>query len=174
MATAAHSNTTLVTRVGPLHADHIEPGQVVTGNPTSSSTLPGLVLTMLRHGRLTPGERLLDLATGSGYSAELACHWLGDQYVTTLDVDPYLTQAATVRLDRTGLRPKVVTADATADELLPDQYDRIVSMVSVPCIPAPWLAALAPGGRLVNTLAGTGLIVTADKTRDGGAAGQVE
>ncbi|MZE54811.1 protein-L-isoaspartate(D-aspartate) O-methyltransferase, partial [Streptomyces sp. SID5770] len=68
-------------------------GQVYTGHPTSSSTLPSLVLTMLRHGRVHPGVRLLDVATGSGYSAALACARLGDQAVTTLDIDPYLTQA---------------------------------------------------------------------------------
>ncbi|SEE84625.1 Protein-L-isoaspartate O-methyltransferase [Streptomyces sp. 2131.1] len=172
-ATAAYSNTTLVTRVGPVHADHIEPGQIVTGNPTSSSTLPGLVLTMLQHGRLTPGVRLLDLATGSGYSAALACRRLGDDLVTTLDIDPYLTAAATERLARIGCTPTVVTADAGAEEL-PGTFDRIVSMVSMPRIPASWLAALAPGGRLVTTIAGTGLIVTADKTEDGGAQGRVE
>ncbi|MGA5089269.1 MULTISPECIES: hypothetical protein [unclassified Streptomyces] len=48
-------------------------------------------MTMLRHGRLTPGVRLLDVATGSGYSADLACQRLGDDLVTTLDVAPYLT-----------------------------------------------------------------------------------
>ncbi|WP_343238048.1 hypothetical protein [Streptomyces sp. SID2999] len=47
-------------------------------------------------------------------------------------------------------------------------------MVSVPRVPASWLQALQPGGRLVTTLAGTGLIITADKTPDGGAAGRVE
>jgi hypothetical protein len=116
--------------------------------------------------------RLLDLATGSGYSAALACHRLRDDLVTTLDVDPYLTQAAADRLDRIGWHPTVVTADAGQE--LPGTYDRIVSMVSVPRIPAAWLTALAPGGRLVTTLTGTGLIVTADKTDDGGAVGRVE
>ncbi|MET8183342.1 protein-L-isoaspartate(D-aspartate) O-methyltransferase [Streptomyces sp. NPDC005336] len=171
-AKAAYSDTTLVTRVGPVHADHAEPGQAVTGHPTSSSTLPSLVVTMLRHGRLTPGLRLLDLATGSGYSAALACHRLGDDLVTTLDVDPYLTQAAAERLGRIGRHPVVVTADAGGE--LPGTFDRIVSMVSVPRIPAQWLKSLAPGGRLVTTIAGTGLIVTADKSDDGGATGCVE
>ncbi|MFF4402529.1 protein-L-isoaspartate O-methyltransferase [Streptomyces sp. NPDC001480] len=128
---------------------------------------------MLRHGRLTPGVRLLDLATGSGYSAALACQRLGDDLVTTLDVDPYLTQAAAERLDWIGWHPTVVTVDAAADEL-PGTFDRIVSMVSMPRIPASWLAALTPGGRLVTTIEGTGLIVTADKTEDGGAKGRVE
>ncbi|MFJ9822207.1 protein-L-isoaspartate(D-aspartate) O-methyltransferase [Streptomyces sp. NPDC101151] len=171
-AKAAYSDTTLVTRLGPVHADHAETGRPVTGHPTSSSTLPSLVLTMLQHGRLTPGVRLLDVATGSGYSAAVACHRLGDELVTTLDVDPYLTQAAAERLDRIGRHPHVVTADAGKE--VPGTFDRIVSMVSMPRIPASWLAALAPGGRLVTTIAGTGLIITADKMNDGGATGRIE
>jgi hypothetical protein len=47
-------------------------------------------------------------------------------------------------------------------------------MTSVAPVPASWLAALRPGGRLVTTLAGTGLLVTANCTRDGGAKGQTE
>ncbi|MFE2969941.1 methyltransferase domain-containing protein [Streptomyces sp. NPDC059340] len=171
-ATAAYSDTTLVTRIGPVHADQAETGQTVTGHPTSSSTLPSLVVTMLRHGRLAPGVRLLDVATGSGYSAALACHRLGDDLVTTLDVDPYLTAAAAERLDRIGRHPRVVTADANSE--LPGTFDRIVSMVSMPRIPAQWLTALAPGGRMVTTITGTGLIITADKDDDGGATGRVE
>jgi len=31
----------LVTRIGPLHADHASPGDHPAGLPTSSSTLPG-------------------------------------------------------------------------------------------------------------------------------------
>ncbi|MET8815297.1 protein-L-isoaspartate(D-aspartate) O-methyltransferase [Streptomyces sp. NPDC004549] len=168
----AYSDTTLVTRVGPVHADHTPDGQVVTGHPTSSSTLPGLVVSMLEHGRVMQGNRLLDLATGSGYSAALACDLLGDRLVTTMDVDPYLTEAASDRLDCIGHHPDVFTGDAAGE--LPGTFDRIVSMVSVPRIPATWLHALAPGGRLVTTIAGTGLIVTADKTPDGGATGRVE
>ena len=171
-ARAAYSDTTLVTRVGPVHADLAEPGQTYTGLPTSSSTHPSLVLTMLRHGRLAPGTRLLDVATGSGYSAALACHRLGDEMVTTLDVDAYLSEAAAERLERIGYRPDVLTADAAAD--LPGIFDRIVSMVSVPRIPASWLRGLAPQGRLVTTIAGTGLIITADKGPNGGAIGRVE
>ncbi|MFE2071403.1 methyltransferase domain-containing protein [Streptomyces misionensis] len=171
-AAAAYSDTTLVTRVGPVHADQAVSGQTVTGLPTSSSTLPSLVVSMLDHGRLAPGMRLLDVATGSGYSAALACHRLGDEMVTTLDVDAYLTEAAAERLERIGCHPDVVTADATAE--LPGVFDRIVSMVSVPRIPVSWLRGLAPQGRLVTTIAGTGLIITADKTPDGGATGRVE
>ena len=49
-----------------------------------------------------------------------------------------------------------------------------MSTVAVRPIPASWLAALRPGGRLVTTITGTSLLVTADKTPDGGAAGRTE
>ncbi|WP_327238471.1 hypothetical protein OG349_06260 [Streptomyces sp. NBC_01317] len=52
-------------------------------------------------------------------------------------------------------------------------YDRIVATVAVPTVPVSWLEALAPGGRLVTTLARTGLIIVADKSADGGATGHV-
>ena len=169
---AAYADTTLVTRVGAVHADHASADAPVVGVPTSSSTNPGLVTAMFRHGRMSHGIRLMDMATGSGYSAALAAYRLGDANVTTMDIDPYLTAAATERLHSIGLRPQVVTGDASGE--LPDQYDRIVSMVSVPRIPASWLGALRPAGRLVTTLANTGLILTADKQPGGGAIGRIE
>jgi protein-L-isoaspartate O-methyltransferase len=169
---AAYSDQTLITRIGGLHADHARPGDVPSGRPTSSSTLPGLVVRMLRHLEVHDRAEVLDVATGSGYSAALLSNRLGADRVTSIDVDPYVTRIAAERLDGIGLRPKVVTCDATG--ALPGEYDRIVSMVSVRPIPASWLAALRPGGRLVTVISGTSLIITATRTKDGGAAGQVE
>ena len=97
---------------------------------------------------------------------------LGTEHVTSADVDPYLTAAAAERLDSVGLRPTVLTVDATST--LPGRYDRIVATVAVRPVPTSWLVALRPGGRLVTTIAGTGLILTADKTDDGGAIGRIE
>lgn len=170
--TATYSDQTLVTRIGPLHADHAGAGETATGRATSSSTLPGLVVKMYRYGRLYEGADLLDVATGSGYGTALAARVLGEQHVTALDVDPYLTEAARERLDRIGLQPNVITCDATGP--IPGDYDRIVSMVSVRPVPASWLSALRPGGRLVTTIANTSMILTAWKTDDGGAVGQIE
>ncbi|MFJ8301253.1 methyltransferase domain-containing protein [Streptomyces sp. NPDC094447] len=167
---AAYSDTTLVTRVGSLHADHAEPGAVVTaGSSTSSSTLPSLVLGMYRHADFTDGCRTL-VTTGTGYGTALACRYLGADRVTSVDIDPYLVEAATDRLATIGLRPETAVCDLTQGPL-PGEFDRIVSTVSVPTIPAPWLEALRPHGRLVTTITGTGLILYADKTPDGGAVG---
>ncbi|MEU3510816.1 protein-L-isoaspartate(D-aspartate) O-methyltransferase [Streptomyces longwoodensis] len=169
---AAYSNRTLVTRVGPLHADEVQTGTAGRGLPTSSSTLPGLVVAMYRHAAITDSSRVL-VTTGSGYGTALACWRLGADQVTSVDVDPYLVKAASTRLAwGLGMHPRMAVCDVTGP--LPGEYDRIVSTVSVRPVPVSWLAALRPHGRLVTTLAGTGLIITADRTDDGGAVGRVE
>ncbi|MFD8565171.1 hypothetical protein ACFV1N_48580 [Streptosporangium canum] len=104
--------------------------------------------------------------------AALLAHRVGDDRVTSIDVDPYLVEAAAGRLESIDLRPNVLAVDATGP--VPGEYDRIVSMVSVRPIPASWLTALRPGGRLVTVIANTSLILTAAKTDDGGAEGQIE
>ncbi|MFF4603981.1 methyltransferase domain-containing protein [Streptomyces sp. NPDC001339] len=169
---AAYNDTSLVTQLGTLHADRAKPDDRPEGTPSSSATLPSLVVQMFRHVRPDQGMDVLDVGTGSGYSSALLCHRFGDRHVTSMDVDPYLTEAARERLADVGHRPEVVTLDATGK--LPATYDRIVAMVSVPRIPASWLTALRPGGRLVCTISGTGMVIGADKTADGGAAGRVE
>jgi protein-L-isoaspartate O-methyltransferase len=169
---AAYADRTLVTRVGPAHADHATPGSTTPGgHPTSSSTLPGLVVTMYRHAMIADDSRVL-VTTGTGYGTALLCRRLGAELVTSVDVDAHLVKTAGERLDSIGLHPHTAVVDITGN--LPGEYDRIVSTVSVRPVPASWLAGLRPGGRLVTTLAGTGLIVTADKTEDGGAVGRVE
>jgi protein-L-isoaspartate O-methyltransferase len=167
---AAYSDRTLVTRVGPLHAEDARPDTVTSGLPTSSSTLPGLVVQMYRHAVIADDSEVL-VTTGSGYGTALACRRLDDKRVTSIDVDPRLVGAAGERLDVLGLHPQLEVCDITGT--LPGQYDRIVSTVSVRPVPASWLAALRPGGRLVTTIAGTGLILTADTTDDGGAVGRI-
>lgn len=169
---AAYSDRTLVTRLGALHADRARPGDHPAGRPASSATQPGLVVQMYRLAALTGHEDTLDVGTGSGYGCALLARRLGGRHVTSVDVDDYLVKAAAVRLAGIGLHPQVTVCDATGP--LPGTYDRIVSMTSVAPIPASWLSALRPGGRLVTALAGTGLVVTADKTLDGGAAGRTE
>ncbi|EIV92260.1 methyltransferase domain-containing protein [Frankia sp. QA3] len=167
----AYANRSLATRIGPLHADHAAENDRPEGRPTSSSTHPGLVLTMYRHAHLAEGLDILDVGAGSGYGAALLARRYGDKHVTTVDVDRYLVEAAAQRMAALGLHPTALAADATGP--LPGEYDRIVSMVSVPHIPPSWLAALRLGGRLVTTIAGTWMILTVTKTRKG-VVGQVE
>lgn len=134
--------------------------------------LPSLNVSMLQHTRIGDRDALGHIGSGPGYADALACRRLRDKQVTSMDVDPYLVDAARAHLDEMELHPTVASVDATGD--LPGMFDRIVATVSVRPIPASWLAALTPGGRLVTTIAGTSLLITAEKDEGGGATGRVE
>ncbi|MGC0415035.1 methyltransferase domain-containing protein [Embleya sp. AB8] len=168
----AYTDATLVTRVGARHADDVGAGDTVTGSPTSSSTLPSLVVAMFEHAEVAEGDRVIDVGTGSGYSAALLAHRLGGDAVTSVDVDPYLVRVARERVGRLGRRPEFGCVDA--DRALPGQgYDALVAMVSVRPVPAAWLAAVRSGGRIVATIAGTSLLIRARVRDDGTACGRV-
>ncbi|MFF4329672.1 methyltransferase domain-containing protein [Streptomyces sp. NPDC001591] len=173
-ARTAYSDVSVVTRVGARHADHGTAGDYADGMATSSSTLPSLVVRMLRHGRLGDGLSLLDLGTGAGGLTAYAARRLGDRSVTSIDVDPYLTEAAAERLARMGLHPAFHAVDATAE--IPGRYDRIICTVAIR--PGAGLrtvlGALHEGGRLVTTLAGTSLILTGWKGKNGELVGRIE
>lgn len=171
----AYADTTLVTRIGNHHADHADTTTTLPRSSerrsTSSSTLPSLILTMYREAWIQDSSRLL-VTCGSGYGTALACARLGEEQVTSVDVDEYLVESAQARLAEAGHHPRVEVCDLTGD--LPDGgYDRIISTVALPSVPASWLQALAPGGRLVTTIANTGLVIVADRTPEGGAVGKV-
>ena len=61
---AAYSDRSLVTSVGAQHADHASAGDHPTGRPTSSSTMPGLVVRMYQHAQLGDGADVLDVEIG--------------------------------------------------------------------------------------------------------------
>lgn len=73
-----------------------------------------------------------------------------------------------------GLHPQFFAMDAL--HALPGTYDRIIATVALEPGAGlkPALGTLRTGGRLVTTLANTSLILTAWKTEDGGATGQIE
>ncbi|MEU2313846.1 methyltransferase domain-containing protein [Streptomyces albidoflavus] len=173
-ADAAYADRSLITQVDGLHADKAEPHDHPEGLPESSATQAGLLVRMLCHARVGDGLSLLDLGTGAGGLTAYACHRLGDQHVTSLDVDPYLVSAAGERLAAMGHHPRMVTADAT--EYVPGAYDRVVCTVAL--APGRGLAsvirAVRPGGRIATTLARTSLIVTGWKNEAGEVEGRVE
>jgi protein-L-isoaspartate O-methyltransferase len=166
---AAYACRSLVTCVGGLHADHATK-ETAAGEPTCVATDPRHIVFMLQQGMAQADSTALCVA-GSGYTAALQSRRLGDSSFIAIDIDPYLVQSATERLGSMGLHPATAVCDIR--EELPGRFDRIISTVSIRSVPVSWLAALNPGGRLVTSTMGTGLLIVADKTADGGAVGRV-
>lgn len=163
-ARIAYRDRTVVTRVGADHADNAKPGTTTRGRPTSSATLPSLLLHLYRHAVLGDDLDILDAGSGSGYGAALLTARFGDR-VLSGDVDPYLVEAARTRCQEAGVPIRAETFDVTGE--LPGEFDRIVATFSVPHVPASWVSALRPGGRAVVTLTDTGIILVLDKQNDG-------
>ncbi|MEU6379551.1 methyltransferase domain-containing protein [Streptomyces sp. NPDC046909] len=122
------------------------------GAMTSMSSVMGMTAELLQELDLRGGQRVLDVGTGAGVTAAVACHLCGDGGVTTIDRDPHLTAAAEVRLARLGFEPAVVAGDGEAGWPPRAPYDRVFVSFAVPRVPPALVQQLAPGGRLLATV----------------------
>jgi methyltransferase of ATP-grasp peptide maturase system len=147
----AYENTTWVTQLD--GHDQTATGKV-QGAPTSSSTLPGLVVQMLEDLDVHDGDRVLEIGTGSGYSTALLCQRLGGGLITSIEVDEGVAARAAMALRVAGHAPTLVTGDGLAGHPDNGPYDRIIATCSVRTIPDAWLTQTRPGGRILTTLSG--------------------
>ncbi|MYW20006.1 methyltransferase domain-containing protein [Streptomyces sp. SID2955] len=128
------------------------------GELLSSSSQPSLMARMLVALRIEDGDRVLEVGAGTGYNAALLAHRLGDDdLVTTVDLEPEITESARRHLAAAGHRPAVVTGDGArgAPERAP--FDRIIATCELRTVPRAWLAQCRPGARVLTPLA-TGLL----------------
>ncbi|GAB3116727.1 ATP-grasp peptide maturase system methyltransferase [Streptomyces calidiresistens] len=150
---AVYSNTTLVTRLdGDRRPEDVE--GPVTGTPTSSSTLPGLVVRMVEDSGVHPGDRVLEIGTGTGYSTALLCERCGDEAVTSVEYDARSARSARDALATTGRHPNLVVGDGLLGRPEGAPYDRLIATCSVRHVPAPWLEQVRSGGTLLVPLSG--------------------
>lgn len=119
--------------------------QLTGGFPTSSSSQPDLMLTMLEALDVGDGMRVLEVATGSGYNAALLSERLGSDHVVTVEVDPGLTKLAEPRLSACGYTPTVITGDGREGYAEAAPYDRLIATVGMDDIPPAWLTQVRPG-----------------------------
>ncbi|WEH41781.1 methyltransferase domain-containing protein [Streptomyces sp. AM 2-1-1] len=146
---------------GPL-ATRMKDGELV-----SSSSQPSLMALMLEELDVRDGRRVLEIGAGTGYNAALLAHRLGDGAVTTVDLDPEITEAARRHLAAAGYRPAVVTGDGARGCASRGPYDRIIATCTLPLIPEAWLAQCAPDARVLAPFS-TGLIsLRVRETADG-------
>ncbi|MGX9889092.1 methyltransferase domain-containing protein [Streptomyces sp. NPDC002276] len=127
------------------------------GELVSSSSQPSLMARMLVELGVTDGSRVLEIGAGTGYNAALLAHRLGDGLVTTVDLEPEITESARTHLADAGYRPRVVTGDGARGVPEHAPYDRIIATCALPSVPPAWLAQCGPGARVLAPLA-TGLI----------------
>ncbi|MGQ0719243.1 MAG: methyltransferase domain-containing protein [Pseudonocardiales bacterium] len=143
---------------------------------TSSASRPDIVALMLAAGHLEPGMRVLEIGSGTGYTAALLAHYLGARNVTSIEIDPELAARARAALGRAGYGDvTVLTGDGARGHPAGAPFDRVLSTVAAPRVPYAWVAQTRPGGLVVTPWGSAyepagllSLTVGADGTASGG------
>ncbi len=147
------------------------PGRV----STSSASMPSVVAAMLADLDVKPGNRVLEVGTGTGWNAGLLAHRLGDANVTTIEVDAAVASNARTALQSSGLHPEVVVGDGFAGHPAEAPYDRIIATCGLRRIPYAWIEQTSPGGLIVapwGTHFSHGDAVARMTVMDGAASGR--
>lgn len=131
---------------------------------------PTVVARMCEVLAVRPGDRVLDVGTGSGYHAAVLAA-LGAR-VTSVEIHPELSAAAAPRLR--GARPPVelVVGDGRLGHPAGAPYDAISVTAAAEDVPPALLEQLAPDGRLVAPLRTDRYerLVLVTRSADGGVA----
>ncbi|MEU5425587.1 methyltransferase, FxLD system [Streptomyces olivoreticuli] len=129
------------------------------GNAVSSVSAPQIQAFMLEQAGVRQGMRVLEIGSG-GLNAAYLAELVGDAgEVTTVDIDPEVTDRAARLLTEAGYSDvHVVLADAAEGVPAHDPYDVIMVTVGSWDIPPAWVEQLTEDGRLVVPLRIRGLM----------------
>ncbi len=130
---------------------------------------PYVVAFMTEILRLKPGDRVLEVGTGSGYQAAIAAKLAGEVY--TVEIFPSLADRARRNLESLGFRNIFVRqGDGYYGWKEKAPFDAIIVTCAGGHIPPPLLRQLRNGGRMIMPVGGpfmTQNLVFIEKSADG-------
>jgi protein-L-isoaspartate(D-aspartate) O-methyltransferase len=128
------------------YGDHplpIEAGQTISQ--------PYIVALMIQAAGIRPGQRVLEIGSGSGYAAAVISRIA--EHVIGVERQHELVEVARERLGRLGyVNVEIVEADGTTGWPAAAPYDAILAAASGSHVPQALLDQLAPGGSIVMPL----------------------
>jgi protein-L-isoaspartate(D-aspartate) O-methyltransferase len=135
------------------------------GQTISQPYIVGLMTELLE---TTPGQRVLEIGTGSGYQAAVLSGLVGE--VFSIEIKEALHRRATDTLRRLGYaNVRTLRADGYFGWPGEPPFDAIIVTAAVDHVPPPLLAQLKDGGRLVLPLGSPyGVQSLVVVTREGG------
>jgi protein-L-isoaspartate(D-aspartate) O-methyltransferase len=111
---------------------------------------PSLTLAMLTYLSLSPGHKVLELKTASGYQTALMAHMGAEVY--SLETDRALGRIMKPTINSLGFNDLHYVVGGNAYAGLPDNgpFDRIIATAAYPTPPFAILEQLKPGGRFIG------------------------
>jgi protein-L-isoaspartate(D-aspartate) O-methyltransferase len=109
---------------------------------------PYVVAWMTELLDLKPGEKVLEIGTGSGYQAAVLAE-LGYGEVYSIEIVPQLAASAKERLEKLGYRVQVKQGDGYYGWQEHAPFDAIIVTAAPDHLPAPLVEQLVEAGRLV-------------------------
>lgn len=120
------------------------------GGVISSASKPSLVAEMLDALRVEDGMSVLEIGTGTGFTAALLAHRLGAGKVTSVEIDPAIAAHAADRLAAAGYDVPLVVGDGECGRLPGAPYDRVIATAAVHKVPYAWVEQTRPGGLILT------------------------
>jgi protein-L-isoaspartate O-methyltransferase len=143
---AVYSDTSIVTQADDGAGDPA----AGSGLFSSSVSAPGVVIPFLELLSPRPGDRVLEIGTGSGWTACLLAWKTGKTgHVTSVEIDPGVSAHAAASITRTPLRPRLITGDGLAGAPDDAPFDCIHVTAGVTVPPMAWIRQARPGGTIV-------------------------
>ncbi|MCF2528887.1 methyltransferase domain-containing protein [Yinghuangia soli] len=146
------------------------------GLPTCSASLPSLVEQMLDATDIREGHSVLEIGTGTGYTAALLKDRVGDGgCVVSVEVDAGLAELARGRLRDAGVDVDVVRGDGLLGWGAGAPYDRVHVTCGIRRIPAAWLRQCPDGVIMLpwgTSLSGERDRILALRTKNGVGVGR--
>ncbi|MBB6172125.1 protein-L-isoaspartate(D-aspartate) O-methyltransferase [Nocardiopsis mwathae] len=146
---AVYSDTTILTQVDDGQAPLTEESATTSINPSSSNTAPSLVAQFLELLDPYPGDRVLEIGTGTGWTAALLSARQGAENVYSVEVDEHVAEQAAANVKRAGYAPHLRVGDGAQGWPEEAPFDRVHVTCGVREIPYAWVEQTRPGGVIV-------------------------
>lgn len=119
---------------------------------TSFCPGPSVTREMLEALEPAPGDRILEIGTGTGWNTALLA--AAGAHVTTIEIDHELAQAARARLATVAGVEEVAIGEGEDGCPARAPFDKLIATVGTVSIPKNWILQTRVGGRLVVPLTG--------------------
>ena len=110
---------------------------------------PSMIAIMLEEAALGPGEKVLEIGTGSGYTSALLAEIVGPGNVVSIERLRELEPFGRENLRSAGYDVRVVLGDGTRGYPADAPYDCILATAGAPKMPKAWMDQTKVGGRVV-------------------------